>query len=86
MRQYIKAFKIQNQARHVASYLHEQVALLSSENVGLSYNRQSEYLTIFPAQHDRRCSGTLPLFEDARVLVCFDHVACRIANANHSIM
>ena len=28
----------------------------------------------------------LPLFEIARVLVCFDHIASVIVNANHSIM
>jgi hypothetical protein len=28
----------------------------------------------------------LTLFEIARVLVCFDHVASIIVNANHSIM
>jgi hypothetical protein len=39
---------------------------LSSENVGLPYNRQSEYLTIFPAQHERRCSATLPQSEGKR--------------------
>ena len=27
-----------------------------------------------------------PLFEIARVLVRFDHVACRIVSANHSAM
>jgi hypothetical protein len=27
-----------------------------------------------------------PLFEIARVLVCFDHVASRIINANHGIL
>jgi hypothetical protein len=30
--------------------------------------------------------ATLPLFEIARVLVRFDHVARFIVNANHSIM
>ena len=39
---------------------------MSSENVGLPYNRQSEYITIFPAQHERRCSATLPQFEGKR--------------------
>jgi hypothetical protein len=39
---------------------------LSSENVGLPYNHQSEYLTIFPAQHERRCSATLPQSEGKR--------------------
>ena len=29
---------------------------------------------------------TLPVFELARVLVCFDHVARLIVNANHSAM
>jgi hypothetical protein len=28
----------------------------------------------------------LPVFEIARVLVRFDHIASRIVNANHSIM
>jgi hypothetical protein len=31
-------------------------------------------------------SKASPLFELARVLVRFDHIACRIVNANHSIM
>jgi hypothetical protein len=38
---------------------------------------------------NRRCDNllaTLPLFEIARVLVRFDHVARFIVNANHSIM
>jgi len=29
---------------------------------------------------------TSPFFEIALVLVCFDHIASRIINANHSIM
>ena len=40
--------------------------MLSSENVELPYNRQSEYLTIFPVQHERRCSATLPPSEGKR--------------------
>ena len=39
---------------------------MSNENVGLRYNRPSEYITIFPAQHERRCSATLPQSEGKR--------------------
>jgi hypothetical protein len=37
---------------------------------------------------DARCDKKeiSPLFEIARLLVRFDHVACLIVNANHSVM
>jgi hypothetical protein len=34
----------------------------------------------------RQAQGNLPLFELSRVLVCLDHVASIIVNANHSMI
>jgi hypothetical protein len=43
-------------------------------------------MLLIPQQATGDCSKNSPLFEIARVLVRFDHVASRIVNANHSIM
>jgi len=39
-----------------------------------------------PSQAPEMTENPSPLFEIARVLASFDHVASFIANANHSIM
>jgi hypothetical protein len=42
--------------------------------------------TTYAVARLKKIKRTSPLFEIAHVLVRFDHVACLIANANHSIV
>ena len=46
----------------------------------------AELFGILETESTEMVASVLPLFEIANVLVCFDHVAPFIVNANHNIM
>jgi hypothetical protein len=48
-------------------------------------SRREQAKKVFDSVRDLMRTNRSPLFEIARVLVCFDHTASRIVNADHGI-